>query len=254
MRHMSREVSRPVREEPQASRHEGKRSTTSLGSSNIHLEALKLVSPSYTREPSILDRLGFPEQKTSRSAPAEDTIRDTIKSNTIKEETGSESINNDFEEADKEPIPQPESLKPLKLTLTIDATTALLPILLLISPVSETKSTTLTLITRESTPLIKLSLLSIPIRFVTPASSLLTIRFTNFATTEYTITTRKYEINYNYTTLDKFLAINNHKFRNIATKQNLNKKATATTILVKVPGILKRETHFGTKRATKSGS
>ncbi|CZS98072.1 uncharacterized protein RCO7_11700 [Rhynchosporium graminicola] len=144
-------MSRPVREEPQASRHEGKRLTISLGSSNIYLEALKLALPSYTREPSILDRLGFPEQKISRSALAEDTIRDTIKSDTIKEETGSGSINNDFEEADKELIPQPESLKPLKLTLTIDATTALLPILLLISPVSETKSTTLTPITREST-------------------------------------------------------------------------------------------------------
>ncbi|CZT53414.1 uncharacterized protein RSE6_14957 [Rhynchosporium secalis] len=92
-----------------------------------------------TREPSILDKLGFPEyKKISRSALVEDTIRDTIKSNTFKEETGSGSDNNDFKEADEELIPQPESLKPLKLTLNIDATIASLFILLSISPISET--------------------------------------------------------------------------------------------------------------------
>ncbi|CZT53500.1 uncharacterized protein RSE6_15108 [Rhynchosporium secalis] len=164
----------------------------SYDSSSIYTYKKRTRRPN-TREPSILDRLGFPEyKKTSGSALAEDTIRDTIKSNTIKEETGS--------------------------------------------------------------GLIKLSPLSTPIRFVTPASSLLIIRFTNFATTKYTIITRKYEINYNYTTLDEFLAISDHEFRNIATKQNLNKKATTTTILVKVLGILKRETHFGAKRAAKSSS
>ncbi|CZT01274.1 uncharacterized protein RAG0_09013 [Rhynchosporium agropyri] len=299
-----------------------------------------------TREPSVPDRLGFPEQKTSRSALAEDTIRDTIKSDTIKEETGSGSVNNDFEEADEEPIPQPESPKPPKSTLTIDATTALLPISPLISPVSETESATLTPVTGESTlkttgagdntaarqaraltadlqPPIDYYLLKIdqaiaPVdaykiryprlvftdhkefsgNFRTGATQIkayfkstggeaktiilqhidnaefkdaadvlaaldqrffdhnrvqkakasykrlvitdtmtynqFRVQFTNFATTEYTIATRKYEMNHNYTTLDEFLAVSDREFRNIAAKQNLNKKATAATIPVKI--------------------
>ncbi|CZT53437.1 uncharacterized protein RSE6_15004 [Rhynchosporium secalis] len=76
-----------------------------------------------TRELSILDRLGFPTNKEkSESALVEENVRDTIKSETIKEEEDNLESNSDsdsFENATEAPIPRAELLK-----LIINTTTA----------------------------------------------------------------------------------------------------------------------------------